>query len=83
MMDEKAIQKAWAMMSKHNNELLLENEELKKQLMRKSLWYAVKRAERGERKTIVNQGLVYRCTKCNLLFLTKTAGEQHDCRERL
>jgi regulator of replication initiation timing len=44
MMDEKAIQKAWAMMSKHNNELLLENEELKKQLMRKSLWYAVKRA---------------------------------------
>jgi len=41
------------------------------------------RGERGERKTIVNQGLVYRCTKCNLLFLTKTAGEQHDCRERL
>jgi len=37
------------------------------------------RGERGERKTIVNQGLVYRCTKCNLLFLTKTAGEQHDC----
>ncbi len=41
------------------------------------------RGERGERKTIVNQGLVYRCTKCNLLFLTKTAGEQHDCRERI
>lgn len=37
----------------------------------------------GERKTIVEQGLVYRCTKCNLLFLTKSAGEQHDCRERL
>jgi len=45
-MDEKAIQKAWAMMSKHNNGLLLENEELKKQLMRKSLWYAIKRAVR-------------------------------------
>ena len=37
----------------------------------------------GERKTIVEQGLIYKCTKCNLLFLTKTAGEQHDCRERI
>lgn len=41
------------------------------------------RGEHGNRKTIVEQGLVYRCTKCNLLFLTKLAGEQHDCRERL
>ena len=44
MMDEKAIQKAWDMMSMHNSELLLENEQLKKQLMRRSLWYAIKRA---------------------------------------
>ena len=43
-MDEKAIQKAWDMMSMHNSELLLENEQLKKQLMRKSLWYAIKQA---------------------------------------
>jgi len=43
-MDEEAIQKAWAMMSMHNSNLLLENEELKKQLMRQSLWYAIKRA---------------------------------------
>ena len=43
-MDEKAIQKAWNMMSMHNSELLLENERLKKQLMRQSLWYAIKRA---------------------------------------
>lgn len=41
------------------------------------------RGEHGNRKTIVEQGLVYRCTKCNLLFLTRSAGEQHDCRERL
>ena len=39
------------------------------------------RGSHGERKTIVEQGLVYRCTKCNLLFLTRTAGEQHKCTE--
>jgi len=43
-MDEEAIQKAWKLMSMHNSELLLENEQLKKRLMRKSLWYAIKRA---------------------------------------
>jgi predicted RNA-binding protein with PUA domain len=32
---------------------------------------------------IVEQGFVWRCTKCNLVFLTRTAGEQHDCRERI
>lgn len=41
------------------------------------------RGLRGERKTIVEQGFVWRCTKCNLVFLTRTAGEQHDCKERL
>jgi hypothetical protein len=46
MMDNEAIQKAWNLMSMHNSELLLENEQLKKQLMRKSLWYAIKRAIR-------------------------------------
>ena len=45
-MDEKAIEKAWNLMSKHNSEILLENEELKRQLMRRSLWYAIKRAIR-------------------------------------
>lgn len=43
MIDEK-LQQAWNLMSKHNSELLLENERLKKQLMRNSLWYAIKRA---------------------------------------
>lgn len=41
------------------------------------------RGLRGERKTIVEQGFVWRCTKCNLVFLTRTAGEQHDCKERI
>ena len=43
-MTEEAIQKAWALLSMHNSELLLENERLKRQLMRQSLWYALKRA---------------------------------------
>jgi hypothetical protein len=46
IMDKEAIQKAWNLMSMHNSELLLENEQLKKQLMRRSLWYAIKRAIR-------------------------------------
>jgi hypothetical protein len=28
---------------------------------------------------IVEQGTLYRCTKCQFIFLTKLAGEQHDC----
>ena len=43
-MDEEAIQKAWNKLSMYHSELLLENEQLKKQLMRRSLWYAIKRA---------------------------------------
>ena len=45
-MTQEEIQKAWNMMSMHNSELLLENEQLKKQLMQASLWYAIKRAFR-------------------------------------
>jgi hypothetical protein len=43
-MTQEDIQKAWNMMSRHNSELLLEIERLKKQLMQQSLWYAIKRA---------------------------------------
>ena len=45
-MKQEDIQKAWNLLSQHNNELLLENEALKKQLMRSSLWYAITRAIR-------------------------------------
>ena len=41
------------------------------------------RGERGERKTVITEGILYRCTKCHLIFTTKSAGEQHDCRERI
>ena len=50
--------------------------------MIRTFWGKV-RGLHGERRTIVEQGLVYRCTKCQLIFITKTAGEQHECRERI
>jgi len=37
----------------------------------------------GNRQTVVQQGTMWRCTKCNMIFTTKTAGESHDCRERI
>ena len=47
-MNQEDIQKAWNAMSDHNNNLMLENERLKKQLdahlLRRSLWYRIKRA---------------------------------------
>jgi hypothetical protein len=45
-MKQEDIQKAWSLMSMHNSELILENERLKRQLMQKSLWYAITRAIR-------------------------------------
>jgi hypothetical protein len=39
------------------------------------------RGERGERRTVIAEGMLYRCTKCHLIFTTKSAGEQHDCKE--
>ena len=39
------------------------------------------RGSHGERRTVVQEGLVWRCTKCYLVFTTKLAGEQHDCKE--
>jgi rubrerythrin len=31
------------------------------------------------RGKIVEQGLVWRCTECNHVFLTKTTAEKHPC----
>ncbi len=41
-MDEEGIQKAWNLMSMYNSELLLENEELKKQIRTMSIWTVLK-----------------------------------------
>jgi hypothetical protein len=40
------------------------------------------RGERGDRKTVVEQGTLYKCTKCHLIFPTKEAGEKHKCPEQ-
>ena len=39
------------------------------------------RGGHGERRTVVQEGLVWRCTKCYLIFTTKSAGDQHDCKD--
>lgn len=41
------------------------------------------RGEHGSRQTIVQQGTIWRCTKCNIIFTIKSAGEQHECSERI
>ena len=40
-----------------------------------------KQRERG--RVIVQEGELYRCTKCGLIFLNRVAGEKHECLERL
>ncbi|MEY3762441.1 MAG: hypothetical protein RIS97_1194 [Pseudomonadota bacterium] len=34
------------------------------------------------KQTIVKYGLVWRCTKCHLIFITKAAGEKHPCQDQ-
>ncbi len=46
-------------------------------------FFGKSRGEHGERRTVVQEGLVWRCSNCYLIFLTKSAGEQHECRERI
>lgn len=36
-----------------------------------------------EKKTVVVEGHLWRCTKCKLVFVTKEGGESHVCSERL
>jgi len=33
----------------------------------------------GNKKTIVVEGQLWRCTKCTLVFITKSAADQHEC----
>lgn len=37
---------------------------------------------RGRGKVIVEEGMLYRCTRCHLIFTTKSAGEQHPCQDQ-
>jgi len=50
--------------------------------MIRTFWGKV-RGLRGERRAVVEEGMLYRCTKCHMIFTTKTAGDNHECRERI
>jgi len=39
------------------------------------------RGQHREKKTVVVEGQLWRCTKCHLIFLTKKQGESHICIE--
>jgi hypothetical protein len=41
------------------------------------------RGQHAEKQTVVVEGQLWRCTKCKLIFITKSAGEQHECSERI
>jgi hypothetical protein len=36
------------------------------------------RGQHQEKKTVVIEGQLWRCTKCHFIFLTKEEGEKHD-----
>ena len=39
------------------------------------------RGPRGVRRTVVEEGTIWRCTQCHLIFLHKKEGERHPCVE--
>jgi hypothetical protein len=43
------------------------------------------RGEHGSRKTIVEQGTLWHCTKCKMVFVTREGAEGHAkyCNERI
>lgn len=38
---------------------------------------------RNRGQVVVEEGQLWRCTKCKMVFITKSAGEQHECIERI
>jgi hypothetical protein len=40
-----------------------------------------KQRERG--RVVVQEGQLWRCTKCKMVFVTKEGGESHVCSERI
>lgn len=39
------------------------------------------RGDHGNRRVIVEEGQLWRCTKCALIFLAKKEGDKHVCME--
>jgi hypothetical protein len=50
--------------------------------MIRTFWGKV-RGLRGERRTVVEEGRLWRCTKCTMIFVTKEGGKSHECSERI
>jgi hypothetical protein len=50
--------------------------------MIRTFWGKV-RGLRGERRTVVEEGRLWRCAKCKMVFVTKEGGESHECSERI
>ena len=50
--------------------------------MIRTFWGKV-RGLRGERRTVIEQGTMWRCTKCHMIFTNKESGEKHGCSERI
>ncbi len=46
-------------------------------------FFGKSRGEHGERRTVVQEGLVWRCSNCYLIFLTKSAGDDHKCQRNI
>jgi len=40
------------------------------------------RGQHGAKRTVVEEGQLYRCTKCHLIFTTKSAANEHPCVEK-
>jgi hypothetical protein len=50
-------------------------------LERIKTFFGKARGPRGVRRTVVEEGTLWRCTQCHLIFITKKEGEQHPCTE--
>ena len=37
---------------------------------------------RGRGRVVVEEGQMWRCTQCHMIFITKSAGEQHKCQDQ-
>jgi len=40
------------------------------------------RGQHGAKWAVIEEGLLYRCTKCHLIFTTKSAASEHACMEK-
>ncbi len=44
-------------------------------------FFGKEKGQHPNKKIIVEEGTLWRCTQCHLIFLNKKEGEQHPCTE--